>query len=203
MRRLFRGPVCFFTLCALFGCAASNGVPFVRHDQSVKTEINSPAPAAQNRTDAPAPASDKNKTADIQLIPGSAQICRLDDSMGCSSQAASPATSMAVTEKPAPVAQIPERSYDFGTMHEDRDFVHTFNIKNAGTCDLVIEKIIPDRGSRVARYDRVIPPGGEGTITLSVNARSCSGGAKKSALVTCNDPQTPNFSLVLTGKYTN
>jgi hypothetical protein len=169
----------------------------------VKTEINSPAPAAQNRTDTPAPVSDTNKTADIQLIPGNAQICRLDDSMPCISQATSPAASITVTEKPAPVAQIPERSHDFGAMREDRDFVHAFNIKNAGTCDLIIEKIIPDRGSRVARYDRVIPPGGEGTITLSVSARSCSGGAKKSALVTCNDPQTPYFSLVLTGKYTN
>jgi hypothetical protein len=52
----------------------------------------------------------------------------------------------------------------------------------------------------VARYDRAIPPGGEGTITLKLDPRACFGGAKKLTVVTCNDPRTPYFILILKGR---
>jgi hypothetical protein len=52
----------------------------------------------------------------------------------------------------------------------------------------------------VARFDRAIPPGGEGTIALRLNPLSCSGKAEKKTLVTCNDPMKPYFILVLRGQ---
>ena len=51
----------------------------------------------------------------------------------------------------------------------------------------------------MASFDKAIPPGGEGTITLKLNSKACSGETKKSILVTCNDPQKPYFILILKG----
>ncbi|MHC1724713.1 MAG: hypothetical protein AB9866_01610 [Syntrophobacteraceae bacterium] len=45
-----------------------------------------------------------------------------------------------------------------------------------------------------------MPPGGEGTITLRLNPKACSGDTKKSIVVTCNDPHRPYFILILKGQ---
>jgi hypothetical protein len=47
----------------------------------------------------------------------------------------------------------------------------------------------------VPKYDRAIPPGGEGKIRVAVDAKTCMGGAEKMTLVTTNDPAIPMFSL--------
>lgn len=52
----------------------------------------------------------------------------------------------------------------------------------------------------MARFDRLIPPGGEGKITLSVNLAGYRGKVAKSATVYCNDPQNPRVSLALSAK---
>ncbi len=50
------------------------------------------------------------------------------------------------------------------------------------------------------RFDKAIPPGGEGKIAIMLDPRGCRGGAKKSALVLTNDPVKTYFSLVVMGK---
>jgi hypothetical protein len=52
----------------------------------------------------------------------------------------------------------------------------------------------------VARFDREIPPGGEGKVTLTVNLSGYRGKVNKSATVYCNDPQTPRVSLSVGAK---
>lgn len=52
----------------------------------------------------------------------------------------------------------------------------------------------------MARFDREIPPGGEGKVTLSVNLAGYRGTVNKSATVYCNDPQTPRVSLSVSAK---
>jgi hypothetical protein len=52
----------------------------------------------------------------------------------------------------------------------------------------------------VARFDRVVPPGGEGKAVLNVDLRGYQGKVSKSATVISNDPQQPQFNLTLTGK---
>ncbi len=52
----------------------------------------------------------------------------------------------------------------------------------------------------MARFDRLIPPGGEGKITLSINLAGYRGKVTKSATVHCNDPQTPRLSLAVSLK---
>ncbi len=52
----------------------------------------------------------------------------------------------------------------------------------------------------MAHFDRVIPPGGEGKITLKVDLKGYQGKVWKSATVTSNDPQKPSLHLNLQGK---
>lgn len=42
-----------------------------------------------------------------------------------------------------PVAQIPEMSFDFGSIMEGNEYVHDFKIKNVGTAPLEIKKVVP------------------------------------------------------------
>jgi hypothetical protein len=49
----------------------------------------------------------------------------------------------------------------------------------------------------VAHFDRSIPPGGEGKITLRLNTRGYDGKIRKAARVYTNDPKTPRDMLVI------
>ncbi|HOV86252.1 MAG TPA: hypothetical protein PLM79_07805 [Syntrophobacteraceae bacterium] len=52
----------------------------------------------------------------------------------------------------------------------------------------------------MAGFDKAIPPGAEGKISIKLNPKQCLGGARKVTLVLTNDPQTPKFTLVVQGK---
>jgi hypothetical protein len=52
----------------------------------------------------------------------------------------------------------------------------------------------------VARFDRVIPPGGEGKIVLQVNTKGLQGKLNKTARVMSNDPKKPNVTMGMKGK---
>ncbi len=49
----------------------------------------------------------------------------------------------------------------------------------------------------MASYDRSIPPGGEGKITLRLNTTGYEGKIRKAARVYTNDPKTPQEFLVM------
>lgn len=51
----------------------------------------------------------------------------------------------------------------------------------------------------MARYDRVIPPGGTGNITLSIDTSSVRGEFEKKAIVWSNDLERRSIALYLTG----
>ena len=52
----------------------------------------------------------------------------------------------------------------------------------------------------MARFDRVIPPGGEGKIVLQVNTKGLQGKLNKTARVMSNDPKKPNVTIGMKGK---
>ena len=52
-------------------------------------------------------------------------------------------TSPAPATDKAPVVQVPETTHDFGTIAEGEEFVHKFSIKNVGTSELEIKKVVP------------------------------------------------------------
>ena len=49
----------------------------------------------------------------------------------------------------------------------------------------------------MARYERAIPPGGEGDIVLKLSTRGYQGKLSKSAVVYSNDPQNPQIQLTV------
>jgi hypothetical protein len=100
----------------------------------------------------------------------------------------------------APRVQVSETYFDFGIVAEGNNYLHSFQIRNVGKGDLVIKKIIPGCGSAVAAFDRTIPPGGEGKVTIRLWALSCRRDTKKEALVFTNDPQTPYFKVAVEGR---
>lgn len=52
----------------------------------------------------------------------------------------------------------------------------------------------------MARFDRTVPAGGEGTITLEVNTKGYGGNFHKTARVFTNDPKAPEFTIGMRGK---
>lgn len=52
----------------------------------------------------------------------------------------------------------------------------------------------------MARYDRVIPPGGKGKVTIEIDSRSVRGEFEKKAIVWSNDPDRMSMALYLKGE---
>jgi hypothetical protein len=99
----------------------------------------------------------------------------------------------------APHAELRETSFDFGKIYEDRVLTHTFVIKNTGTSTLTIEDVDPDCACTVPNYDKSIPPGGQGDISLTIKPFSVLHQFKKEAKVKLDDPDRPSLVLTLTG----
>lgn len=105
----------------------------------------------------------------------------------------------AVAAGAAPRAAFTETQHDFGEVFEDRQLSHTFVIKNSGDAPLEILKVDPDCACTVPRYDRTIPPGGQGEINLSIKPYSVMRQFRKETRIFSNDREHAEFSLVLTG----
>ena len=52
----------------------------------------------------------------------------------------------------------------------------------------------------MTRFDRVIPPGGEGKVTLNVNLKGFQGKVWKDATIMSNDLRQPTFQIMLQGQ---
>ncbi len=98
-----------------------------------------------------------------------------------------------------PHVALTETQHDFGEVFEDRQLSYTFVIKNSGSAPLEILKVDPDCACTVASYDRTIPPGGQGEVTLSIKPYSVMHQFRKGTRVFSNDPEHSEFELVLTG----
>lgn len=109
--------------------------------------------------------------------------------------AAAVATPVLAETPAAPKAVIAEASKDVGTVPKGEVIKHTFLVKNAGTADLLITDVKPACGCTVSEYDRVIKPGAEGKITLSIETKAFQGSISKTALVLFNDPTTAQVTL--------
>ncbi|MDP3181230.1 MAG: DUF1573 domain-containing protein [Desulfobaccales bacterium] len=99
----------------------------------------------------------------------------------------------------APQASLTETTHDFGKVFEDAALTHTFVITNTGTAPLDILEVDPDCECTASRYDRSIPPGGRGEITLTIKPYSVIWQFKKDTKVRLNDPAHPEVILTLKG----
>ncbi len=127
---------------------------------------------------------------------------------GCS-HSSGPANELAQQSPPQSLASqggVPcvvlfDTSFDLGEIAEDGiSNVHEFKIANKGTGVLVIKKVLPGCGSSVVRFDKTIPPGGEGTIKVGLNPKGCTSNTKIKVFdVLTNDPVQDHFQLKLAG----
>jgi hypothetical protein len=98
----------------------------------------------------------------------------------------------------APKLVVAEPEFNFGEVKAGAEIKHTFVVKNEGTAELLIKTVTPSCGCTASDFTKVIPPGGEGKITLTINTTGFNGAVSKHADVTTNDPQRPRFSLSMT-----
>ncbi|MFH1026731.1 MAG: DUF1573 domain-containing protein, partial [Pseudomonadota bacterium] len=108
-------------------------------------------------------------------------------------------------QEPAAVTHAPklvcdQMAYDFGTMDNNQDVVHTFVLRNAGDLSLEIKQVRSSCGCTVASLSRnIIPPGEQAEVTAKLSLRGRQGPQHKSITVECNDPQQPVVTLYLEG----
>ncbi len=98
-----------------------------------------------------------------------------------------------------PKVELSETSHDFGQVREDMTLTHIFTVKNTGTESLQILDVDPDCACTVAKYDKVIPPGGTGNIILEIKPFSVVHAFKKKTQMRFNDPNQGGATLVLSG----
>jgi hypothetical protein len=99
-----------------------------------------------------------------------------------------------------PKAQVPETTFDFGEIFEDRELTHTFVIKNIGDALLEIKDIDSDCACTAADSDRRIPPGGQGRIKLTIAPYSVLRKFAKKTKVFFNDPDHSQVVLTMKGE---
>ncbi|MEW6664934.1 MAG: DUF1573 domain-containing protein [Thermodesulfobacteriota bacterium] len=90
--------------------------------------------------------------------------------------------------QPGPKMVLPESVFSPGRVMEGDVIQHTFSVLNKGDRLLAIEDVRTDCGCATVEFDRAIPPGGEGKITLKVDTRGYEGKVRKGAAIRSNDP---------------
>jgi hypothetical protein len=86
---------------------------------------------------------------------------------------------------------------DAGTVQRGAIVTKEFIVKNTGSAMLRIIDVKPGCGCTLAKFDRTIPPGGQGKIVLTIDTKSFRTAISKSAVVSSNDPNTPELSLIV------
>jgi hypothetical protein len=100
----------------------------------------------------------------------------------------------------APRVSLPQNAHDFGRVSEDVELRHSFAIHNTGDAPLEITDIDPDCACTAADYDKQIPPGGQGKVTLSIKPFSVIHQFVKRTKIFTNDPERGQFELVMKGE---
>lgn len=104
---------------------------------------------------------------------------------------------LTVPGPPAPSAIVPFTSFSFGDVYTGEVISQIFVIKNDGDADLLIKDFKGDCGCTVTRFDRVIPPGKQGTADIEVQTISQSGLINKTATLHTNDPERPTIIFTI------
>jgi len=100
---------------------------------------------------------------------------------------------------PKLVCEHPE--FNFGEHESSGELEHDFLIRNTGDLTLQILNLRPTCGCLVPKVtDRLIPPGGEATITVRFVLRGRQGSQHKLVYIDSNDPNNQTFALQLAGQ---
>ncbi|MCX5753318.1 MAG: DUF1573 domain-containing protein [Candidatus Krumholzibacteria bacterium] len=112
----------------------------------------------------------------------------------------------AAQAKPAgksPKALVEQKTVQVGEILEMQNVEHTFTIKNTGSAELQILGVKPSCGCSVADFDKVIAPGQEGKVHITIDGKKIGAGPfDKTFAVKTNDPENEQFNLAVQGKVT-
>src|SRR4030095_1543932 len=101
-------------------------------------------------------------------------------------------------DQPAkPKLAIQKLEHAFGEISTGATAQHSFMVKNEGGADLEIKSVVPACGCTASDFTKIIPPGKEGKITLIFNSAGFNGAVTKHAEVYTNDPERPQFTLMM------
>ena len=103
--------------------------------------------------------------------------------------------SLAQQKTGAPKLVVDKVDFDFGKVTEGKPLSHTFKLKNEGSAELVIKNVSPACGCTASEFSKVIAPGAEGTVTLTIKTDGMSGKTSRYADVISNDVKSPNLQL--------
>lgn len=116
-------------------------------------------------------------------------------------QTAQPQPQVQTPQDGVPALELYETSFDLGKITEDGiSNVHVFKLANKGTGLLKIKAVLAGCGSSTLGFDKTVPPGGEGSIRVSLNPKGCTSNTKVKVFdVLTNDPDKGHFQLKLSG----
>jgi hypothetical protein len=106
-------------------------------------------------------------------------------------------TTPPVADGPHGSLKLDALEHEFGAVKAGTPLSYTFKFKNKGKAPLEITEVKPSCGCTKGDFDKLVAPGKEGKITLSIaKTDTYSGPLVKTATVKTNDPE--HESLVLT-----
>lgn len=100
----------------------------------------------------------------------------------------------------APVVNVSQLSYDFGTVLQGETVHHRFAFSNTGDASLQVEKISSSCGCTAALASaKTLAPGESGEIQASFDSARFRGEVSKTVYLYTNDPVRPMVQLQLKG----
>lgn len=99
-----------------------------------------------------------------------------------------------------PSALLSESAFDFGSVAQGSKVVREIEVRNAGSADLVIQRVSPSCGcTTTALTSPTVPPGKSEKIRISFDTSGFFGPKKKTVTVATNDPDNSELVFTLTG----
>jgi putative intracellular protease/amidase len=99
-----------------------------------------------------------------------------------------PEKSFPVEVQGAPQMSLKQQIHDFKSVLEGEILEYTFELHNLGDETLKIEQVKAECTCSVAEFDALIPPGGEGKITVRIETKGFEGKQRWTVKVFSNDP---------------
>jgi hypothetical protein len=99
-----------------------------------------------------------------------------------------------------PIITCDSNTFQFSNVLEGQIIKHIFSIKNSGDTILRIYNVKTGCGCSSATYDKEIPPGQSGSLTLKIDTEGYGGKTYKEVVhIISNDPNAPDFKLTASG----
>ena len=109
---------------------------------------------------------------------------------------------------PAPVAEVPETVFAFGTVGVGGKGTHEFVIRNAGDAPLELTRGATSCTCTVSDFDesegggsgpKIVPPGGSTKLKVQWRGKGSGGPFRQQASVFTNDPRRPQIAFEVEG----